>query len=366
MNSFAADLNETRPAPAPRNIVDEIVEYLNTYMVFANPCHPRVIALWVLHTYTFGDSFPMGPMTTPYLYINSTEPGCGKTLLIDLLSPIARNSEVGADMTASVIFHLIESIRPSLFIDEVDTIWSGAKNEATRNVVNSGYKHSGYTWRQQGKETVKFRTFGPKLLAGIDNGHLPDTVASRSIEIMLEKVAKLNDEGQLVAPDGSTREIYYSFMAEEIAEGINRKIEAFIATWAANYSRYMPKPIPGLGTRQFEIAFPLLQVAHAVGIEEEAREWMKIVFTPKPAKDTPAQALLRSIRKAFDEAETDKLHSAMIVAQLNEEAPGWNTKLLSARLKGLVEGSPATIWIGNRQAKGYYRHQFEKAFAAQL
>lgn len=345
------------------NIVDKIEEYLNRFMVFANPNHSKVIALWILHTHTFADAFPMGPMTTPYLYINSLEPGSGKTLLMDLCEPIVRSAERTVDMSASTLFRLIEAVRPTMLIDEVDALFSGAKNEPFRGVLNGGYKHSGYVWRVEQGEPTKFRTFGAKMLAGLDNGQLPDTVATRSIEIVLEKVAHLDDEtGELIAPDGSRREIYYTFMAEEIADQLNREIAAFMADWAARYTRYMPKAIKGLSPRQFEIAFPLLQVAHAVGIEDEAREAIIRTFKDKPVRESESEKALRLVKELFDATGAEALHTDQIMDALGE---GWNGKLFSNRVvRPYSIGSPTTLNIaGRKPAKGYYRHQFEGAFA---
>lgn len=344
-------------------IIDRIENYLNTYMVFPDPDQATVCALWTLHTWTFGEGFAAKPMTTPYLYINSEGPRSGKTLLIDLLEPIVLNPERTVDMTSSVMFRLIEMVHPTLFVDEVDAIWSGAKNEGLRGVLNGGYKHSGYVWRNVGGEPVKFGTFSPKLLAGIDNGMLPDTVASRSINIRLKRVATLNDDGELVAPDGTTREIYYSFMAEEQADQLVKEIKAFMAEWTAEYERYIPKPIPGINPRAWEIAFPLVQIAHALGVEAEICEVLARIFAPQPEKDTPGVAMLRTIKGIFEDTGADKLHTAQICEALGS---GWNGKLLSNRLKEFHITPPTTMLIGNKTLKGYYKHQFTTAWEDNL
>lgn len=353
---------------AEPNIIEKIESYLNTYMVFPDPAQARTVALWVLHTWTFSESFPFSPMATPYLYINSETPRSGKTLLIDLLEPIVLNPERGADMTGSVMFRLIEKIRPTLFVDEVDTLFQqgGAKNEPMRNVLNSGYKWSGYTWRNVGGEPEKFKTFCAKLLAGINNGKLPETVETRSIFINLRRVTSVNAEGEIVAPDGSTREIYYAFMAEEAADQLVKDIQAFMAGWIAHYQRYTPKPIAGMEPRQWEIAFPLVQVAHEVdrqtgrtGIEDAIREMLKVIIAPRQDKEKPEVALLRAIKKAFDDEKTDRLFTETLCAYLGE---GWNGKRLGPALRKLGVGPSTTLTIKNRTLKGYIKAQFAQAW----
>lgn len=340
------------------NIIEAIEDYLNTYIVFPDPDYARIIALWTVHTYTFGDGFAERPWTTPYLYVNSVGPQSGKSLLIDLLEPLVRNPERAADMTAAVMFTLIEEVSPTLFIDELDTVNWDSSSEVRRGVLNGGYKRGGYVWRKEGREPVKFNTFGAKLLAGINNGKLPDTIATRSIFINMKKVATLSDEGELIAPDGTKREIYYHFMAGPVAEEIVAKIDAFMTTWTLEYERYMPKPVAGIPPRAFEIAMPLLQIAHRFGIEDETREALKRLMAPQPERKSAEVQMIEGILKAFDDAGTDKLHTEQICEALGE---GWNGKLLGNRIKHLGVGSAQVMRIGNKDARGFYRYQFDSA-----
>lgn len=350
-----------------KNIVELIEDYLNTFMVFPDPEQATVCALWVLHTWTFSESFPRSPYSTPYLYVNSDGPGSGKTLLIDLLEPIVLNPERTINMSSSVMFRLIEHVRPTLLVDEIDTVYDGSRNSELQNVINGGYRPGGYVYRNSpgpdGPEPTKFRTFCAKLLAGIDNSKIPETILTRSINISLRRVATANDEGQLVAPDGSTREIHYTFVAEPMAEQLVAEIEAFMAEWKAHYNDYMPKPSHGMISRRWELAMPLVQVARQIGMEDRAREVLARATAPRPAQDSPEQAMLRAIRTAFDDKGTDRMFTADLVAALGE---GWNGKLLSKRLDGFVSGAPIGMTIKNRRGRGYSRYQFDSAFSRYL
>lgn len=357
-----------QPSEAALTIVDEIAAYFERYMVFSHPSQAKVLALFTLDTWRHSDSFPERPHVTTYFYINSLEPGSGKTTLLNLLRAVVLNPEKADNMTESVMFRLIESKHPTLLWDEVDTLFTGTKaSEGQRGVVNSGYKMGGYIWRTVLGEPTKFDTYGPKVLSGLDNGHLPETVASRCIEIILEKIATTNDEGELVAPDGTTREMYYEFLAQDAADHTVRRIQAFMAEWAAEYTRYMPKPIPGLSPRQYEVSFPLLQVAHRLGIEDKAIQWLKDLFTHNPKKDTAEQAMLRVIRDAFEASEDGRLWTSEIVDALNDaQGGGWNGKLVSTRVKKFTGGGTTNITKGNRTAKGYTQRQFQAAFDDEL
>lgn len=348
------------------NIIAEIREYLNRYMVFPNEDQSFAVALWALSTWTFSPAFPRTPWTTPYLYIHSEESRSGKTLLLDLLEPITLNPERAVDMTSSVLFRLIEKIQPTLLIDEVDAIWSGAKNEAMRGVLNGGYKRNGYVWRTvpgpDGPEPTKFGTFSPKILAGIDNGMLPETIQSRCIPIHLRRVGKLNENGELEAPDGTTREIFYEYMAGPVAAELVPKVDQWVRENGEKIIGYLPKPTPGMNPRAWEVCMPLVQLAAAAGMETEAREALARLTAPQPVKDTPGIAMLRAIKTAFDEADTDRLFTDVLLAA-TEFSSG---KLLSKRLEQYEVGPTNGITIRNKRGKGYYRHQFTDAWERYL
>jgi hypothetical protein len=335
-------------------ITEEIATYLNRFMAFKDNDQPLAIALWVLHTHTFGDSFPFGPWTTPYLYVHSSESRSGKTTLIELLEPLVLNAERATDMTSSSMFRLIETVQPALFVDEVDAVFNGAKNEGMRGVLNGGYKRGGYVWRTTGGEPEKFNTFCAKLLAGIDNGQMPETVHSRCLPIHLRRMENVAD-----------RETYYPWLAGPDSEALGAAIVEFIREYGQKGNlQYLPKPIEGINPRNFEVVMPLLQIAHYLGIEDTAREAFHRLFTTVAVRETTETIVLRRIKELFDTRNTDRLHSATICAELEG---GWNGKLLAKRITEPLEiGSPTVFTTDGRTSRGYYRWQFETAFKAYL
>lgn len=333
----------------PVSILDQITGYLNRWMVFSNEDHPLILALWVLHTYTFQESFPRAPWVTPYLYVNSSGPACGKTLLLDLLKPITYAARLTGDMSSAAMFRRIEESRPTLLIDEVDTIWNGAKHDDLRRTLNTGYKHGGSTDRVSGNTVETFSTFCPKVLAGIRDhvSEIPQTILSRSIPITLTR--KSSDE---------KRETWYSFIAEPIGEELAAIAKAWIIVNAEKIISHMPEPGYGLESRQFEISMPLLQIAHALGVEQEARDALAVLLAPEPEKELPIVTALRTIKQAYDEGEADKLYSRDLAALF-----GWSTKKLSATLKPLgIDGSNTMQVDGAPAAKGYWRSQFVESW----
>jgi hypothetical protein len=64
-----------------------------------------------------------------------------------MLTKLAANPVSTSDVTGPVLFRLIEYHRPTILIDEWDSMSSGAKGEALRNVLNSGFLPNGCTYR---------------------------------------------------------------------------------------------------------------------------------------------------------------------------------------------------------------------------
>jgi hypothetical protein len=83
------------------------------------------------------------------------------------------------------VFRVVEVARPTLLVDEADTFLPG--NDELRGVLNSGHRRGGSVIRVVGEamEVREFSTFAPAAIAMI--GHLPGTLADRSIAISLKR-----------------------------------------------------------------------------------------------------------------------------------------------------------------------------------
>src|SRR5207237_481852 len=67
----------------------------------------------------------------------SPEKRCGKTTLLSVLSELANRAIAASNVSPPALFRVIEDLRPTLIIDEVDTFLTG--NEQLRGILNSGY-----------------------------------------------------------------------------------------------------------------------------------------------------------------------------------------------------------------------------------
>jgi hypothetical protein len=239
------------PEDAAR-ITGELLEtcrvWIRRYIVVSEE-QAVIMGAWILHTYAFDVA-----ETTPYLHITAPEKACGKSRLMEALEALAAAPIRSGGMTAAALIRTIESMSPTIFLDEMDTQLNGNKEyaEAIRGILNEGFRKGGTFYKCVGKDfdLKGFNVYCPKCFAGI--GQLPDTVASRSIPVEMRR--KL---------PGETVEPFRQKAVKAAALPIRRALEAWTERGAAVLlSRIEPAPITSLSDRQNDIAEPLLCIAH--------------------------------------------------------------------------------------------------------
>lgn len=329
--------------------LEEIKNFTRRFVVFANEDHYDVMALWILHTWAQDAAY-----STPYIYINSAEPQSGKTRTMEVAMTLARNAQNTSNLTTAALFRRMADSEPTLFIDEVDTIFSGATNEDLRGVLNSGYKRSGSVSRFVGGDVTDFPTFCPKMLVGIDNGAMPDTLKDRCIPMILKR--KKTDEQV---------ERFIPRKVEQDAEALKGRV----AEWAqTHYDKIMDAPDPayveGISDRKFEIIEPLLVLALIAGGKKYS-DRMRAAFVKLLAGAAPAQSLgiraLTVAREMFEEGNLNRLAVADLANKL-EVTPN----VLGPALSKLDVKSVAVKFAGGRTAKGYHKHAFTDAWERYL
>lgn len=334
-----------------KTLVGSIQNFIKQYVWLPSNDVALILALWVIHTYAFEAS-----RTTPYLYIHSPEKQSGKTRLIEIMSILVRNPLMAMSMTGPVLFRALGTFNsPTLLLDEIDTFFNGAKHEEMRAVLNGGYRRGGHVWRVVKGEPHKFNVFGPKLLAGINNGKLPDTVQDRSIAIRLRRKPKHEGVEPFYMAD-----VQGSDELEDMLYAIERWTEANVDS----LSLIRPEPITEISDRKWEISEPLIAIAQRMGIEDEARQALTTILLENYEEEglTPQQELLLSIREAFDDLGRDRIFTSEIIEHLEEDVNG---KWLGVQLKpyGI---QPHVIRIANCMARGYLKSQFEGTWDSYL
>jgi hypothetical protein len=342
-------------------LLDSIKAYIRRY-VSLTEAQARVIAVWVLHTYTIAIAD-----ATPYLSITSAEKHCGKTRLLEVLEPIVDKPWLTGKVTAAVLPRKIEAERPTLLLDESDAAFGGEKeySETLRGVLNSGYRVSGKTscCEKQGSAFTfrDFSTFCAKAIAGI--GKLPDTVADRALHIRLKR---------------ALREEKIQRFRRRAVEAETERLKAQITAWcSAKLQEFIDtRPLlpEDLTDRQQDVSEPLLAIADAAGGDWPDALRQSIVALSNgahAADDSTGVQLLADIRQVLDTYDAARISSTNLIEHLIKiETSPWGewskgkpitpTKL--ARLLKPYEIAPHTIRIENDVAKGYLREDFADAW----
>ena len=241
----------------------------------------ETLALWSLHTYVL-EAFDV----TPYISVCSPVMGCGKTRVVEIAGEVVYRPVQTANATTAATFRLIDQYEPTLLIDEQDTFLG--ENMELKGVLNTGYKRGATIPRVVGdnQEVRQFKTFSPKMIAGI--GALPQTLRDRSIKILMEKKGT-----QRVAKWTRKRRAEFTDLRRRCVR------------WAHDHINRIPDIEPtmpeSLTDRAEEIWEPLFQIAAAAGGNwpQRVNEAVTMLQGKDVAEDDVRIQLLSDIRDLF-------------------------------------------------------------------
>lgn len=356
-------------------LLDQIERCLSRYIVFPMAAQPVAIALWVAHAWAL-DAFDF----TPYIHIQSPEKRCGKSLVLDVLEQLVPAPMGMVTPSEAVLFRAIDSQRPTVLFDEVDTVFSGGakddRSEGVRGILNAGFKRTGFVPRCVGDshEIRNFSVFCAKVLAGI--GKLPDTVADRSIPIVLARKTKAQKAERFRDRDART---------------VTEPIQAALRAWAEVAETIQllrdsrPVSIEELGDRQTDICEPLLAIADLAGGEWPARAraaLLELYGTSEGDTESLGSLLLRDIRRIFQEKELNRISTNELLECLLEleESPWagfWSedcqrgnrrgpAQKIARHLKPFGIASKTYRFAEGGEAKGYEESAFADAWERYL
>lgn len=365
----------TGPTPTTADVLERVRAFVARYVVMSD-AQRDAVALWVAHTHAFGAAG-----STPYLAINSAEPESGKTLLLEVLEVLVARPWLTGRVTAAALIRKVDRDRPTLLLDESDAAFKGVPEygEALRGVLNTGYRASGRATLCVGQgadiDVRDFATFCPKAIAGL--GRLPDTVASRSIPVVMQRRR---------ADEPVTE--WLSSAPPADADTARAKLAAWADANAKRLRTATPARPNGIGDRAYDVWRPLLAIAESAGDAKNADDHTWATRARNAAvvlngKGEPGRAesygvvLLGKLRALF--ADLEQLPTAEIVAKVNADDAlpfgGWSDRAGQrqgidargvAKLLKPYGVKPAQIWAGDKPLKGYKSDDLADAFARYL
>ena len=212
------------------------------------------MALWVLHTHSIDAAH-----ATPYLRIVSATAESGKTLLLEVLDAICPRGWHAVNPSLAVLFRKVSADRPTLLLDEMDNYALEDRRDLL-SVLNAGYKRGAKVPRcSERGELQEFSVFCPKAYAGLDNGHPPDTLLSRSITLRMER--KLHSQAVSM------------WLAADVAEPAQR-LREHCAAWGELHLDALRGHRPhllDLTSRRAEVWWSLLAIGELAGGDWQAR-----------------------------------------------------------------------------------------------
>ena len=322
------------PAPALAGILDQIVNHMEDHLVMPDEHGHPTLALWAAHTWATSAFY-----TTPRLVLDSPEPGCGKSRVLELLALYANRAKQVANTSTAAVFRLIGAAYesgnepPTFLMDETDTVFGPRptpSSEELRGIINAGYKRGATVDRCEGDaasmKTVEFPIFAPMALAGL-HANMPDTITTRSVVIHMRKRAP----HEQVKP--------YRLKAAEVrADPVREWLGEAINAMREDLEVAEPALPDGVEDRAAEVWEPLLAVADAAGGHwpKTARAACLAFVHSAEAADDVSQGvrLLRDCREVI--GYRDRIATEELVKGLNSmRDAGWN----DFRRTGLTVGS---------------------------
>ena len=362
-DSIFTDIEPWHEPIDPAQLLDDITATILRFVVL-DKHQAQAAALWVSVCW-FVDVIDCAPIAL----INAPEKACGKTQLLTLLGKLAPRTAQASGISPSVLFRMIESYKPTLFIDEIETVLND--NEDLRGLINAGHtRDSAYVWRSVAKgddfEPRRFSVWGMKAVAGINAIKLAETVTSRSIIFELRR--KKNDET-------ITR---LRHAEPNLFNDLGAKLARFADDCSQQVSATRPNLPDELGDRDQDNWEPLLQVASVAG-----GHWLqtanKVALTMTGASQSTqslANELLSDIQTIIQAKSIIKISTADLIAVTCEdtEAP-WATynrgkplspRQLSTRLAAYGISSKDIRFAYDGVKKGFDVEQFSDAFSRYL
>jgi len=344
----------------------ELVRFILEEYVDMKPHEYIAAALWTLHSHVF-ERFPISPR----LAFTSPVNGCGKTTALAVIEKMAFRPERMDNATPAVIYHLIDRLQGgTLLVDEADNLGL-RENGILRSVLNSGHRKGGNIRRVIKGAPKEFSTFAPMAIAAI--GSLPLPLMRRSIIVHMEKTAT----STLKRFDPGDRETMERI---DIVYG-------FVRRWVRNNPKLdldpdLPKDLKNRVADNWRV---LISIADCFGPTwAELARGAAITFARTHHDEDAGVILLNDIRDIFNRTGADRMASIdLFEALLDIDESGWAEyrgmrddhsprKLTPGEMARLLRPfgiHPCSVWpVGKRRKgtssrKGYWRSQFENAWA---
>ncbi len=338
-------------------LLNEMMEMVDRHIVLPPGAAPT-IALWALFTYCL-DAVSISPM----LAIESPVLRCGKTQLLRLIRRLVCRPVLASNLTAAVIFRVVERDQPTLLIDEGDTLLKD--NEALRGILNSGHtRDAAYVYRNvavgRDWEPVKFSTWCPKAIALIRE--LPHTLQDRSLVVRMRR-RKQSESVQLL-------DLAHLDRLRPTFDRLRKQCRRWVSDHLEQLRKAEPDAPEGLHDRARDNWSPLLAIADLAGggWPVRCRKAARRLTSTIDDEDFGVE-LLRDIRAVIGNGAMVRTKELLDRLRNLDDRPwrtwkgsGLDAHQLARLLKPFGIHPAGTMRLGGLTFKGYRAASFEDAF----
>jgi putative DNA primase/helicase len=353
-------LTDPEPFPFPiegPRLARVLIKMVRRHVIVSRHAAVAVI-LWIVFAHCFR-AFNISPI----LAIESPEKRCGKTSLLLILQHLVRKPLMASNLSAAVVFRLVDEQQPTLLMDEVETYLTDERAEL-RGILNGSHsRDTAWTARCEGESNAvrMFSTFCPKCVALI--GEAPDTVQDRSVGIPMRR--KLPAERVHRRRADRTDDLH--ILCRRVARWAADNIEAL-----RDLDPLLP---PNLNDRAADNWRPLVSIADQLGGDWPilARKAAAALSggAQEPA-DTRGVRLLRDVREVLT---CEWLSTAALIERLVDldEAP-WRTWAHGKPISDVTVGRMLAPYgirsrreqTGGKRERRYHREDFVDAWSRYL
>jgi hypothetical protein len=267
---------------------------------------------------------------------------------------VVRNPQMAANISTAALYRLVDAAQPTLLIDEFDQ--SARVTEDFRRILNSGFQSNGSVIRSVSGSAVRFRTYCPKMFAGI--GKVPDTIRDRSIEIRARR-ALPNEQDRIERLKPVRTLMEYAPLRDMLQATANR--------FGPEVGDAEPVPTASDNARWADIWEPLWAVADLAGEPWASRSRVLADAMMQPDPRDEKIGLLADIRTVF--GNRARISTAELLAGLNEmhgvyQGPAVRNGKQLADILRPFEVHPRKMRLGTDDSvRGYDRADFRDAWA---
>ncbi|WP_352309034.1 DUF3631 domain-containing protein [Psychrobacter sp. W2-37-MNA-CIBAN-0211] len=290
-------------------LADQISQILDDHIACTDAVKTAA-TLWIILTWVIPVSHIL-----PIAWINAPEKRCGKSTLLTLISRMSKRSLSTSNITGSALFRSIESYKPTLFIDEIDTFIND--NEGIRGVLNAGHSRDNpYIIRCVGddNEPTAFNVYGAKAISGI--GKIPSTLIDRSIPLTLRRKMKSETKKRV----------------RDLPLNVTNMIQSQLARWSDDNMSAVKEADPVLpisindrAQDNWQILFKIAMLLGDEWLEKAHTSCMEISGSDSDEPSSNEQ-LLSDIKTVFSLNQTNRLLSRDLLTELRRDPEmSWST-----------------------------------------